>query len=189
MYMSEELDMACFEEFDGTIHEMMKLSQWADDAEKMKEAGLMAGHFHLMLKEYSTCVRIRDNADESVQAVQAIDQVHKLLSALGAWAGAADNASMVLFNLEELAIRNTSMIATTLKGMIEGAVAASESATLDALISETNMFENELERFSNDSNSEEATKLKKAHDALAIMVDKATAELSRCLDCQDNVLS
>ena len=85
--------------------------------------------------------------------------------------------------------RKERLIATTLKGMIEGAVAASESATLDALISETNMFENELERFSHDSNSEEATKLKKAHDALAIMVDKATAELSRCLDCQDNGLS
>ena len=188
MYASEELTLDAFENFDFTLHELMKVSQCAENPARLLDAGQMAGHFIVMANNYSHCLQIRD-ADASTEQtplVLAMPDIHKVTAALEAWADTGSrDAVLELFELDKPSVENVAKIATCLKGMIEAALTESQSSIRERLLTETSKFETNLEAFNNDSSVEEGQKLKKVHDVLYKVVEQATKELSHCLGIQD----
>lgn len=187
-YLSEEMDDTIFEGFEGALHEMMKVSQWADDVKLIQEAGILAEHFHTMFRNFRVCVALRDSQTDAstISAVNSIANLQALLESLGAWRSAYSNPSLQLLGVELAAASHVAKIASALRLAVKCAMDVAGASTKDELMTATSKFEAQLESFSNDAPPEEATKLKKQHDELATAVDQATARLSKLLGCQDD---
>ena len=95
-FLNEEMDGAIFEGFEGALHDMMKLSQWADDVKLMQEAGRLAEQFHTMFKNFGNCVALRDSTTDAstIEAAHSITHLHALLESLDAWRVAYSNPAL-----------------------------------------------------------------------------------------------
>lgn len=187
-FLNEEMDGAIFEGFEGALHDMMKLSQWADDVKLMQEAGRLAEQFHTMFKNFGNCVALRDSTTDAstIEAAHSITHLHALLESLDAWRVAYSNPALQHLGIELATVMHVSKIASALGSVIKCAMDVAVVSAKDELATATSKFEAELESFSNDAPPEAATALKKRHDELAIAVGQATERLSKFLGCQDD---